>query len=201
MGICAVQSKPHVATLPRPSLIRMNLSSVIGKSNDHQLISPVGLEQIEWRDEVEKKDIAPSSITFGNAATKPTNKAFVPSYTGTIVLDENGEWLPSRRGIVATEPSMLTATGIPRLPALLQCHCFQFYRRPAVRMHVDSLLRGIRTSQALGRFPLPKRWHRCRRQQTSLILCWVRPTCLRRSQATEHWRRRWRIRAQEASVE
>ncbi|KAI8685054.1 hypothetical protein NCS57_00173400 [Fusarium keratoplasticum] len=90
MGICAVQSKPHVATLPRPSLIRMNLSSVIGKSNDHQLISPVGLEQIEWRDEVEKKDIAPSSITFGNAATKPTNKAFVPSYTGTIVLDENG---------------------------------------------------------------------------------------------------------------
>jgi hypothetical protein len=82
----------------------MNLSSVIDKSNDHQLISPVGLEQIEWRDEVERKDIAPSSITFGNAVTKPTNKAFVPSYTGTIVLDENGEWLPSRRGIVATEP-------------------------------------------------------------------------------------------------
>ncbi|KAJ4308670.1 hypothetical protein N0V84_011964 [Fusarium piperis] len=83
MGICAVQSKPHVATFPRPSLIRMNLSSVIGKSKDHQQIPPVGLEQIEWRDEV------PFSITFGNVATKPTNKAFVPSYAETIVLDEN----------------------------------------------------------------------------------------------------------------
>ncbi|RMJ11543.1 hypothetical protein CDV36_008812 [Fusarium kuroshium] len=87
MGICAVQSKPHVATLPRPSLIRMNLSSVIGKpSNDHQQIPPVDLE---WRDEVEEEDI-PSSITFGNVANKSTNKAFVPSYTGTVVLDENG---------------------------------------------------------------------------------------------------------------
>ncbi|RSL52440.1 hypothetical protein CEP54_010908 [Fusarium duplospermum] len=82
MGICAVH-EPHVATLPRPSIIRENLSNVIGKpSNDHQQ----RLEQIEWRDETE--DI-PSSITLGNVATKPTNKAFIPSYTGTVVLNEN----------------------------------------------------------------------------------------------------------------
>lgn len=90
MGICAVQSKPHVATLPpRPSLIRMNLSSIIGKSKDHQQIPHV----VQWQDEV------PLSITLGNVTPKPTNKPFVPSYVETIVLDENGEWLPvSHRG-------------------------------------------------------------------------------------------------------